>query len=271
MRLRYLALLAIGAIELLGARAIAQSSAYYVTDGTTGVGYTHIWQGGVMVGQYKWGNLAEMPIVVGNFGSGIRVRQSVGEPIGPPLAGDEYLLDGTTTGFHNLWDPGNTNITGYDAAFDGSWIYMVDWGGPTSGEIYRYDNNYGGRTAMFMANTGDIGITYDSRDETLWTANFNNGLVSEWTMSGTLVTSFTARGGSAAALAFDSIDGTLWMSDGSHGQNILNYTTSGQLVNVVKTGEYILGGEMTAAPEPASLALFGCGIVALLRRRSTRL
>ena len=258
-----------GAFAIAVTPAFAQLSAYYVTDGTAAVGNTHIWQGGGQSGTYAWGGAGEMPIVVGNFGSGVRVRQAVGEPNGNtlPQPGDEYLLNGTPTGFHNLWNPGDANVSGYDAAFDGSSIFMVDWNGTTTGNVYRYDNNYNGRTFMFAAHPGDIGITYDSRDNTIWTSSFGTGLVQEWSMTGTPLTSFFDASGSAAALAYDSADGTLWMSDGSSATAILNYDTSGNLIKRVVTNEYLLGGEMAAAPEPATMALLGLSAVALIRRR----
>jgi hypothetical protein len=186
-----------------------------------------------------------------------------------PQQGDEYLLNGTPTGFHNAWNPGDPLVSAYDAAFDGTSIYMVDWQGATNGNVYSYDSNYNNRTFLFAANGGDIGITYDSRDKTLWTAGFSTGLVQEWSMTGTALTSFTDPNSSAAGLAYDSVDGTLWMSDGSGASKLYNYSTSGALLNTVVTNEYILGGEMVAAPapEPATMALLGLGAAALLRRR----
>lgn len=244
--------------------ALAQSSNYYVTDGTAGAGMTHVWQGGVEVFNYHWAANGEMPIVVADFGSGVRIRQAVGQPLsGGAEQGDEYLPNGTPTGFHNTWNSGDpANITGYDAGFDGSSIFMVDWGGNTNGGVYRYNNNYGGRTFMFMAHPGDLGITYDSGTNTIWTGGYSSGLVQQWSLSGTPMASFSASG--ANALAYDSSNGSLWMSDGS---NLLNYDLNGNLLGLVNSNMYVLGGEMMAVPEPATLAILGLGILAVARRR----
>ncbi len=165
-----------GIAAMLASSAQAQLSAYYVTDATSGIGMTHVWQGGVQQFSYTWANPAEMPIVVGNFGSGVRVRQADGETFGTGT-GDEYTLGGTPTGFTNTWEGGSSTVTAYDAAYNGTNIFMVDW---DSGSLYSYDNNYGSRTFMFNVNPNDIGITYDPGNNTLWTANYDTGLVQDW-------------------------------------------------------------------------------------------
>lgn len=262
------------ATSVLIASAFAQVSAYYITDGTSGVGRTHVWQAGSESFNYQWAAAGEMPIAIGNFGSGNRVRQAVGQPLsGNPEPGDEYLMNGTATGFQNLWNSGNPLVvTGYDATYDGRGsIYMVDWGGANDGSVYRYDSNYGNRTFMFKANHGDLGITYDSGTNTIWTANFNNGLVQQWSMTGVPLLSFTSLFGTAAALAFDEADQTLWMSDGQVSHWIINYDRNGNFIQQIITQKYLLGGEMViAAPEPASLAALSLGAIILVRRRTRR-
>src|SRR2546430_235802 len=78
--------------------ATAQVSALYLTDGTATVGTTHVYQGGGQVQVYTWAAAGEMPIAVGNFGSGLRIRQAVGQPnSGSGEPGDEYLPSGAPT------------------------------------------------------------------------------------------------------------------------------------------------------------------------------
>jgi len=170
----------IAALTIVSGAALAQTGAYYVTQSTGGPGSTYVMQGGALQFSYNWAADGQMPIVIGNFGSGMRVRQAAGLPQGgPPEQGDEYELDGTPTGFTNFWD-NPAGSAAYDAAFNGQNIFMVHYEGATRGQVFMYDNNYGNGLFMFNAQPGDLGITYDSSTGTIWTSNFDSGLVTQY-------------------------------------------------------------------------------------------
>lgn len=255
----------LSAFVLGGASSVfAQVSNYYVTDGTTQRGFTHVLQGGTEQFAYQWVSGGQMPIAVGDFGSGMRVRQAVGQPLsGNPEQGNEYTLAGVATGGTNVWGGATNGITAYDAGFNGTNIFMVDW---TSGEVYSYDNNYNNRTFLFQANQSDLGITFDSGTNTIWTSNFGGGTVSQWSLGGTLLNSFNGAGSSLAALAYDSDDQSLWLSNGSE---MVQYNRSGSILSRFSYGTYVLGGEFAAegVPEPTSMVLLGLGAAAVLRRK----
>lgn len=252
--------------------AAAQVGTYYTTDGTASIGKTRMYQNGIEVGNFDWATAGQMPIVVGDFGSGNMIRQAVGQPLsGNPESGNEYSLAGVATGTTNLWQCGDT--TAYDAAYDGSHIYMVHWGGSTDGQVWRYDANYGNGQYMFTANGqsngGDLGITYDSTTNTIWTGGFNSGHVQQWSMTGTALAGFNVFGGSASALAFDPQSDTFWLSNGVYGAgSVLNYDRQGNLLGNFVTGHYMLGGEfLTVTPEPASMTVLALGVIAAIKRR----
>lgn len=251
----------------LTATSFAQVSRLYATQGTAFSGSTFSYQGGSLVGNFNWAADAQMPIVVGDFGSGVRIRQAAGQPqSGSPQQGDEYLLDGTPTGFTNFWNSGDpAGTTAYDAAFDGSNIYMVHWLGSTNGQVWKYDNNYANGVFLFQAQSGDLGITYDSGTNSLWTGNFNNGTVKQWSMTGALLNTFAGGNGSAAALAYDQATSSLWLHSGG---TFFEYDRNGTQLSSFATGRYLLGAEFVAVPEPGTIAAMALGTLLLLRRRA---
>lgn len=264
--------LSVISVLAFAAAALAQTSAYYVTQGTSGNGNTYVLQGGALQFQYAWAAPGQMPIVIGNFGSGTRVRQACGQPTsGGPQQGDEYTLGGVATGFTNFWDSGDpVSTTAYDAGFNGKNILMVHWGGATDGQVFGYDNNYGNGAFMFKARPGDLGITFDSATGTIWTSNWFDGQVSQWSMGGALLFSYTAGSGSSiGALAYDAADDTFWLADNGSGL-MLQYDRSGKIISRMKSPDYVLGGEMNTVPEPITLIAMGMGLAALARKRRNR-
>lgn len=262
--------LTIAAIAAVAGSAVAQTGTYYVTDGTSGPGSTYVMQGGAQLFSYSWAANGQMPIVIGDFGSGPRVRQAAGQPTtGAPQQGDEYLLNGTPTGFTNFWDSGDpAGTTAYDAGFDGTSIYMVHWLGATGGQVFRYDDNYGNGQFLFAAELDDLGITYDSATGTIWTCNFFSGSVKQYSLAGSLLSQFNVQQG-ASALAYDASDDTFWMYLNTSGQ-LAQYNRSGGLLQSYAAPAYVLGGEFAAVPEPGTVFGILAGIGALVLRARRR-
>ncbi|MBS1716985.1 MAG: PEP-CTERM sorting domain-containing protein [Armatimonadetes bacterium] len=246
------------AVATVSSTALAQVSTMYVTDGTGSVGYTHMLQGGSEIGAYQWTGPAQIPIWVGPT-----VRQAYYIASGGP--GMEYTLGGVATGYGNNWN--NGGIQAYDAASDGKNVFMVDWG---SGQVKSWGLNYEGPgNVLFNASQYDLGITYDSKRNEIWTSNWITGNLEEWSMNGTLL-SVTGTGGNlVGALGYDAADDSLWMKDNSRNAMLQFSAGTHAYLNSYGYQTYVLGGEFgtSVTPEPTSMAALGLGVVALLKRR----
>jgi hypothetical protein len=186
----------------------------------------------------------------------------------PGAQGGQYTLGGTPTGTFYVLP--STVGPGFDSTSDGSHNYLVDW---DFGTVYQTARDYTNPTALFGTGRGyELGITYDTSNQSLWIANWLNNTVSDYSLSGVVLSSFSTAYGYPSALALDPADHTLWLVNRYTG-NLEQYSTTGVLLS---TGPYVgiaQGGEFNLAPttpEPGTLIMFGSGILGLagvLRRK----
>jgi hypothetical protein len=204
----------------------------------------------------------------------IAVRNSVwiGNYYGPNAA--EYTLAGAPTG--------NTAPSASVFAVDGTAVGGVNYelgdafgSGPT---VYTANINWTNPTAAFgpiVPGGGDfVGITYDSALNVLWISN--NTTIFEYSLGGGLLGQFAHQSG-RGSLAYDDTTDTLWfVRNGS--DSIDQYSKTGTLLqteNIVGLAANNWGSEfalhaVAAAPEPASLGLFGGALLLLQRLRRRR-
>ena len=187
-------------------------------------------------------------------------------------AGGQYTLSGTPTGTSYVLPSVISTGGAYDSTSDDSHNYLVDL---STGWVYETARDYTNPVALFNAGTAnDLGITYDRRNNSLWISGWNNTMVQDYSLNGTLLSSFSTGHFDNAALALDPADHTLWLVDdyfhnNDYGGYLEQYSTAGALLSVGPYVGYTLGGEFNT-PEPGTLILFGSGalgLAGLLRRK----
>jgi hypothetical protein len=197
----------------------------------------------------------EGPIAVFND---TRLIRTMGTSSSYLPAGQEYAsvpyLNVTTTG-HSYSNTLNSSGSFADGTTDGHHNYTVDY---FTGNVYSTDIHWGGPgTVLFSTgHDGNEGITYDKTNNSLWIQTLN-GVITDYQMDGTLISSFAAdvRHRGAAALAMD-VDHTLWYALYGAG-TIMHYSTSGTYLGSDQFDSMgnVFGGEIGAVPMPSSIVV----------------
>jgi len=157
-----------------------------------------------------------------------------------------------------------------DGASDGTNIYTVDF---TSGQVVRLNSTWGSPTNLFVAaGTNPASIAYDTLSNTLFIADYQDSTVSQYSLGGSFISSFSTGHIANTALAYDATDNSLWLANRTVGSALTleQYSTTGSALQTLSSiplaSLNVLGGEFappTATPEPASLTLIGLGLLAL--------
>ncbi len=145
----------------------------------------------------------------------------------------------------------------FDGTTDGRFNYGID---DNTGNVYRFDLTWGGSPTLLFQAAGSrpIGITYDSANGSLWTSDFSDGTVRDYSMNGTLLFSFSSGNSQNMALAYDPADNSLWMLTQWLTGTFAQYNTAGsrvQTMNLEVPGSDILGAEFMMVPEPSTLTV----------------
>jgi PEP-CTERM motif len=252
----------IGGMVLANSVVLAQSGPganYYMTAGDQNQNWTAL--GGsatsgvqALGGEYNIAVSGDLR-TTGNFNSNL---------------GQQYNLSMVSTGttYAGSWEGL------YDGTTDGSRNYTIDYG---TGDVLSYDRDWQGPVTLFNAGGGFgdyLGITYDGSGG-LWISRWNNSIVEHRSMSGALLSSFSAGFSSITCLAMDYSTGTLWMGTQGNQGTFFQFSTTGTNLQSVfysnMTTANTLGGEfdLSPVPEPSSIVVLGLGALAFMRRKRT--
>ena len=216
--------------------------------------------------------------------------RTLGFGAGNSYVGAEYTLAGVPTGSTYAFPAALGSEEVDDGTTDGSFNYT--WG-VTSGIAYRLNLDWTNPVPLFTlgnAAGSRLGITYDASNNSLWIAGFTGTigtLISDYSLSGTLLSSFNIGHGFSGALALNPADGTLWLSNLISGGTLTleQYarsasgsfaTTHPLLSSQTYTGisDGAFGGEFrytgTVVPEPSTALLVAIGVLGLAFRRILR-
>jgi hypothetical protein len=185
----------------------------------------------------------------------------------PEDFGSEYDLSGNWMGvdYPAGGGPAEQRV---DGTTDGThYNYMAAWNDQS---IWRFDRTWGNGEYLFAVPGGTTGVTYDVTTSHLWVIDHDDKQVQEYTMDGSLVSSFgwSTSSGWMGALAYEPASDTLWATDFLNG-DMYNYAKDGTLIDMVNLPQlagYAWGGEF-AIPAPATLSLLTLSLLGVRRRR----
>jgi hypothetical protein len=196
---------------------------------------------------------------------------------GPAHDGSQYTLGGVYTGVDYPYPL--AGVAFYDGTTNGTTNnFAVDF---LSGDVYSTDLDWSDPSLLFSTGRGIggvLGITYDASNDSIWISGWDTGNVSNYSMGGVLLSSFSTGFTTMTSLALDPADGTLWMGSQATMGTFYQFSKAGVLLDTetyaAMSQQNTLGGEfnvdVAAIPEPTSIGLLATGLVGLLARRYRR-
>jgi hypothetical protein len=185
----------------------------------------------------------------------------------------EYDLAGVPTG--NTFTGGGNFTELLDGTTNGATAnYGIECCGDGNNYVTTADLTWENQQSLFLLPEGyqGSGIAYDTATGTLWTTAFNDSLITNFSLAGAVLGSFSHDAGEdGCCLAYDQSDDTLWMAENR--SNVLRqYSKAGTLLQSVTIdgwepvniygGEIMIVGAAPAARPVPALPVFGMVLLA---------
>lgn len=246
----------------LAGTALAQGplGTYYLTAGDQGTNWRISGLTATSSAQANSGNGGEYAIAVTS--SFVRTLHNGNDPTQGP--GSEYDLSFAYTGNNYTF---GQNLQFYDGTSDGTNFYSVNY---TNGDVYRMTSSWTSPTIIFNTGFGSsnsLGITYDSRNNSLWISEWGGVSVTQFSLAGAVLSAFNSSTNATSALAYNPLSDTLWMGTQNNQGEFREYSKTGTLLQTQSYGsmgsQNTLGGEFATAaiPEPSTLLLGGMAVL----------
>ncbi|MFG0331453.1 MAG: hypothetical protein ACF8PN_16310 [Phycisphaerales bacterium] len=246
---RHFGIAALIASVALGSTVTGQTSEYFVNSGDQAT--FSVLQGGARL--RTWGTASgtaqyQYPIVV------IDTVRTMGANAGD--IGAEYSVDGVDLGSRYTHPLGGSGRA-WDGTTDGVSNYAID----SSGDVYRYDRDWTNESLLFATPRGIGSLTFDLENGTMWVSSFGDTDITEYTMTGIILSSFSTGHTQNMALAYDHADGTLWLHDRTTQGTFEQWTRDGvRLQRIAVPGmstQNALAGEFAFPASQFSLTVQG--------------
>ncbi len=225
---------------------VGPRSDLYITSGDT----VAVLRGDTVLRTWNTVHSGEYPIAVGRASSTAPDIVSLGNAVAGAF-GNTYNANGTP-GAPKMMNSFGGYTSFYDAAGAG-FSYALD---QNTGDVKRYSNDFQGTDAFAIFSLGgdeviESGIAVDLGRGSLWISDRVGGTnVTEYSLNGEVLSSFSTGHEENTNLAFDPADETLWLQNHTDISGPLvfeQYSRSGELLQTVTyaslAGMDFLGGE----------------------------
>lgn len=130
----------------------------------------------------------------------------------------------------------------WDGTTDGTNNYAID----NAGAIFRFQSDWTNPVLLFSVSSFG-GVTCDATTGSLWVSLWTGNTITNYTMTGTVISSFNAGHQRNMALALDPADGTLWLHDRNVTGTYEQWTRTGTMLSRITVAgmnaQNCLGGE----------------------------
>jgi hypothetical protein len=205
----------------------------------------------------------------GDFMEGLAYDQSTNRLFATSASGTLYELNPNTGAQMNSWATGLGNLEGLDFAFPNT-LWMSDFANPMVMHGWDTTTNSFFNTLNTVSQDGSVrALAFNSTSTVAYFLGDQPTAQTLWSFDGNPAVAVGAIGSSFVAAMDMDAAGTMWGLDGSGNVGQFNLGSGAFTLTGPNTGnDFWLDMSMASSvPEPATMAILGGGVLALLRRR----